>query len=265
MTKDEEDEPKSSSSSTSITMTKTNNETEDKMKIKQDNNHCDEAKENNQQEGDSQQEASKEEEQQPAEEPTEAEKQSSTKRDDPNQAKPAGNPNQSPQSRRHANRHNHHATGSNQFHHLEPVAASAGLSAADYLAQLVKDKKQLSSLPPNVFIHVPRLIDEEINNVRQQLFQLNDVVRLNEPPLELPEPEGELIQLQEKLYVPVDEHPEYNFVGRLLGPRGMTAKQLEQETGCKIMIRGRGSMRDKKKVSFNWRFVSLFFFSLFEI
>ena len=29
----------------------------------------------------------------------------------------------------------------------------------------------------------------------------------------------------------------------------MTAKQLEQETGCKIMVRGRGSMRDKKKVS----------------
>ena len=25
----------------------------------------------------------------------------------------------------------------------------------------------------------------------------------------------------------------------------MTAKQLEQETGCKIMVRGRGSMRDK--------------------
>ena len=29
----------------------------------------------------------------------------------------------------------------------------------------------------------------------------------------------------------------------------MTTKQLEQETGCKIMVRGRGSMRDKKKVS----------------
>jgi len=27
----------------------------------------------------------------------------------------------------------------------------------------------------------------------------------------------------------------------------MTTKQLEQETGCKIMVRGRGSMRDKKK------------------
>jgi protein quaking len=27
----------------------------------------------------------------------------------------------------------------------------------------------------------------------------------------------------------------------------MTAKQLEQETGCKIMVRGKGSMRDKTK------------------
>lgn len=39
-------------------------------------------------------------------------------------------------------------------------------------------------------------------------------------------------------------------MGRILGPRGMTAKQLEQETGCKIMVRGKGSMRDKKKVDF---------------
>ncbi|KAK6628565.1 hypothetical protein RUM43_002380 [Polyplax serrata] len=43
----------------------------------------------------------------------------------------------------------------------------------------------------------------------------------------------------------------FNFVGRILGPRGMTAKQLEQETGCKIMIRGKGSMRDKKKEEAN--------------
>ena len=41
---------------------------------------------------------------------------------------------------------------------------------------------------------------------------------------------------------------QYNFVGRILGPRGLTAKQLEQETKCKIMVRGKGSMRDRKKV-----------------
>ena len=42
---------------------------------------------------------------------------------------------------------------------------------------------------------------------------------------------------------------QFNFVGRILGPRGMTTKQIEQNTGCKIMIRGKGSMRDRKKVS----------------
>ena len=47
----------------------------------------------------------------------------------------------------------------------------------------------------------------------------------------------------------IDLFLQYNFVGRILGPRGLTAKQLEQETGCKIMVRGKGSMRDKKKVS----------------
>jgi hypothetical protein len=47
-------------------------------------------------------------------------------------------------------------------------------------------------------------------------------------------------------------------VGRILGPRGMTAKQLEQETGCKIMVRGKGSMRDKVKVGFFFLFPDQF-------
>ncbi|CAI4231832.1 unnamed protein product [Auanema sp. JU1783] len=53
----------------------------------------------------------------------------------------------------------------------------------------------------------------------------------------------EKITLTETIKVPVEKYPRYNFVGRILGPRGMTAKQLEEETGCKIMVRGRGSSR----------------------
>ncbi|XP_035731627.1 protein held out wings-like isoform X4 [Vespa mandarinia] len=116
-------------------------------------------------------------------------------------------------------------------------------SIADYLSQLLKDRKQLAAFP-NVFIHVERLLDEEIAKVRASLFQISGVKK---EPLVLPEPEGEVTTLMEKVYVPVKEHPDFNFVGRILGPRGMTAKQLEQETGCKIMVRGKGSMRDKKK------------------
>uniref|UniRef100_A0AAG5DRY6 K Homology domain-containing protein n=1 Tax=Anopheles atroparvus TaxID=41427 RepID=A0AAG5DRY6_ANOAO len=120
-------------------------------------------------------------------------------------------------------------------------------SIADYLAQLLKDRKQLAAFP-NVFLHVERLLDEEISKVRASLFQINGVTK---EPLQLPEPDGETVTLNEKVYVPVKEHPDFNFVGRILGPRGMTAKQLEQETGCKIMVRGKGSMRDKKKEDAN--------------
>ncbi|KAF6717615.1 Protein quaking-A [Oryzias melastigma] len=87
----------------------------------------------------------------------------------------------------------------------------------------------------------------EINRVRKDMY--SDTVNglVDKHPLELPEPIGPIVHLQEKLFVPVKEYPDYNFVGRILGPRGLTAKQLEAETGCKIMVRGKSSMRDKKK------------------
>jgi len=91
-------------------------------------------------------------------------------------------------------------------------------------------------------------LDEEIVKIRGSLFQIAGDTKVK---LELPEPSGNVVTLTEKVYVPSREHPDFNFVGRILGPRGMTAKQLEQETGCKIMVRGRGSMRDKKKEELN--------------
>lgn len=116
-------------------------------------------------------------------------------------------------------------------------------SIADYLAQLLKDKKQLTAFP-NVFVHLERLLDDEIGKVRSNLFQINGCVK---EPLVIPDGLGPPVIHSEKVYVPVKDHPDFNFVGRILGPRGLTAKQLEQETGCKVMVRGRGSMRDKKK------------------
>lgn len=50
----------------------------------------------------------------------------------------------------------------------------------------------------------------------------------------------------EKLYIPVQEHPEINFVGLLLGPRGNTLRQLQEESGAKLAIRGKGSVKDGK-------------------
>ncbi|XP_043400247.1 protein quaking isoform X3 [Chelonia mydas] len=122
----------------------------------------------------------------------------------------------------------------------------------DYLMQLMNDKKLMSSLPNfcGIFNHLERLLDEEISRVRKDMY--NDTLNgsTEKRSAELPDAVGPIVQLQEKLYVPVKEYPDFNFVGRILGPRGLTAKQLEAETGCKIMVRGKGSMRDKKKRSY---------------
>ncbi|KAM9708379.1 protein quaking-A isoform 3-T3 [Menidia menidia] len=119
----------------------------------------------------------------------------------------------------------------------------------DYLMQLLNEKKLMTSLPNlcGIFTHLERLLDEEINRVRKDMYSDTANGLVERHPLELPEAIGPIIHQQEKLFVPVKEYPDYNFVGRILGPRGLTAKQLEAETGCKIMVRGKSSMRDKKK------------------
>jgi hypothetical protein len=47
-----------------------------------------------------------------------------------------------------------------------------------------------------------------------------------------------------KIRIPIDKHPNYNFIGLIIGPRGKTQKELESKTGCKIAIRGRGSVKE---------------------
>ncbi len=47
-----------------------------------------------------------------------------------------------------------------------------------------------------------------------------------------------------KIPVPVDEYPGYNFSGIIIGPRGNTQKRLEQETKCKISVRGKDPFKD---------------------
>lgn len=43
-------------------------------------------------------------------------------------------------------------------------------------------------------------------------------------------------------------------MGKLLGPKGMSLKRLQEETGTKMSILGKGSMRDKAKVNSQWIF-----------
>ena len=57
------------------------------------------------------------------------------------------------------------------------------------------------------------------------------------------------IRLSVRVIVPVKEHPKFNFVGKLLGPKGNSMKRLQEDTMTKMAVLGKGSMRNKQQVS----------------
>ncbi|AQK54937.1 KH domain-containing protein [Zea mays] len=60
---------------------------------------------------------------------------------------------------------------------------------------------------------------------------------------------GLIVKKTMKVDIPVDKYPTYNFVGRILGPRGNSLKRVEANTDCRVLIRGRGSIKDPARVN----------------
>lgn len=46
-------------------------------------------------------------------------------------------------------------------------------------------------------------------------------------------------KIKRKIVLPKDSN--FNYTGLLIGPKGNSQKQLEEKTGCKILVRGKGS------------------------
>ena len=51
-------------------------------------------------------------------------------------------------------------------------------------------------------------------------------------------------KLEDRVEVPQDEYPQYNFMGLILGPRGNSLEKIKQKYNCKIIVKGRGSLKD---------------------
>lgn len=81
---------------------------------------------------------------------------------------------------------------------------------------------------------------ERLNRERQEI--ISQIIKKNpafKPPADYRPP-----KLQKKLFIPMKDYPGYNFIGLIIGPRGNTQKRMERETGAKIVIRGKGSMKE---------------------
>ncbi|XP_048000864.1 KH domain-containing, RNA-binding, signal transduction-associated protein 2-like isoform X2 [Leguminivora glycinivorella] len=110
--------------------------------------------------------------------------------------------------------------------------------AGEYMRELLSEKIKLNTAK---FPYATKLIDQEVTKVQAsgrlppRDFKYVDVY--HEKP----------VKVSVKVLVPLKEHPKFNFVGKLLGPKGNTMKQLQEETMCKMAVLGRGSMRDRQK------------------
>lgn len=50
-----------------------------------------------------------------------------------------------------------------------------------------------------------------------------------------------------RILIPQDRYTDYNFMGLIIGPRGLNHKRLETESGALISIRGQGTLKEGKK------------------
>lgn len=83
-------------------------------------------------------------------------------------------------------------------------------------------------------------LEDERHRLVLELQEINPEYK---PPVDYKAP---TMKVQDKVWIPQEEHPDINFIGLLIGPRGMTLKQVEQESKTKIIIRGKGSVKAGK-------------------
>lgn len=61
---------------------------------------------------------------------------------------------------------------------------------------------------------------------------------------------GFIVKKMMRMDIPTNNYPNFNIVGRLLGPRGNSLKRVEAATSCRVLIRGRGSIKDPARENF---------------
>lgn len=102
--------------------------------------------------------------------------------------------------------------------------------------------------PPPVYDSVGKRLNTREIRMRnalnsEQQSVMREMVKLN-PELSKVAGFGGPQKLERRIYFPVEEYPDYNFMGRIIGPRGNTHRRLEAQTGCRISIRGKGSVKE---------------------
>lgn len=112
------------------------------------------------------------------------------------------------------------------------------------------ERRHRSPSPPPMYDARGKRINTKEQRYRKKLeeerHRLVEIALRLIPHFVAPEDYKRPSKFQDKYYIPVDQYPGINFVGLLLGPRGNTLRKLQEDSGCKIAIRGRGSVKEGK-------------------
>ncbi|KAF9466532.1 splicing factor SF1 [Collybia nuda] len=114
------------------------------------------------------------------------------------------------------------------------------------------ERERSASPPPTYDAHGRRTNTREVRyrkKLEDERIRLVDRAMKNDPNFRPPVEYHQQKRSQrpsDKVYIPVKEFPEINFFGLLVGPRGNSLKKMERESGAKISIRGKGSVKEGK-------------------
>ncbi|KAJ5625805.1 hypothetical protein N7510_002114 [Penicillium lagena] len=110
---------------------------------------------------------------------------------------------------------------------------------------LLTDSSNRSPSPPPQYDNFGRRVNTREYRYRKRLederHKLVEKAMKTIPNYHPPSDYRRPTKTQEKVYVPVNDYPEINF-----RPRGNTLKKMETESGAKIAIRGKGSVKEGK-------------------
>jgi splicing factor 1 len=124
------------------------------------------------------------------------------------------------------------------------------LTVAVDAARIEQDPNRSPSPTPKYDSNGKRTNTREIR-MREKFMEertklIEELCKIN--PTYIPPPDYVRQKPVKRIFLPnASLNPMHNYIGLIIGPRGNTQKELEQKSGAKISIRGKGSVKDGSK------------------
>ncbi|KAF0477755.1 kh domain-containing protein [Gigaspora margarita] len=106
------------------------------------------------------------------------------------------------------------------------------------------DKLLATEKDPPLYLHVTASTKEALNAAINKIGELMEQTFTPAPSTPTPRPPGQHLGrqfVQDKVFVGIEPDRTFNARAKIVGPQGAYVKHIQQETGAKVQLKGRGS------------------------